>query len=301
MTRIATSSFQSVLLGGISRLQGRLADDQRQMASGRKAADYASFGPQTTRNITAHGWQSRVAAQRDVADRVATRLTLNDHHLGSIDEAASTLKKALLDTIGTNNAQGLQTLVEQTFDRFRSSLNAQDADGRLFAGSRRDVDPFTPANLADVAATPAAAAFANDEVRGAAEVEDGVTMRHGLTARDLGGKLYEAFRILADAGPLGIRPDAAQMAAMEKAVGTISDSLDDMRDLRGGNGRKQAEIDAILARHDRRDLLAKQMIGSSEDADLSQVALSLSQHQSLLESSYAVFSKMQGLSLTRFL
>jgi flagellar hook-associated protein 3 FlgL len=67
------------------------------------------------------------------------------------------------------------------------------------------------------------------------------------------------------------------------------------------NGRKQSQVDMLETRAKDREVLLTDVIGQVEDADLGQVALDISQRQTILEASYSVFAQLSSLSLTRFL
>ena len=134
-----------------------------------------------------------------------------------------------------------------------------------------------------------------------ARVGEGVDMTYGISASDVGSGLYSAFQTLARAGTIGETPSADQLAQLSKAVGQLDQGLATVRTANAGNGRRQAQLDAVTARGDQRNLLLKSVISDNEDADLGQVAIDLAQRKATLEASYTVFSQLAGLSLANFL
>ncbi len=63
----------------------------------------------------------------------------------------------------------------------------------------------------------------------------------------------------------------------------------------------QAKVETLSTRADDRVTLLTNVIGSVEDADLGQVAIDISQRQTILQASYSVFSQLNSMSLVNFL
>lgn len=301
MTRIATIPLQATLTGAMERTQGELAITQQQIASGKKARDFADLGTQSARILSAHTMLTRQEAHKAVAAQVGTALSVYDSSMNSMDAAASDLRKTLLQAIGTGQTTGVQASIDAAFDQFRASLNTSTRGVSLFGGSQTEGTPFTRQKLPDLVGTTQADVFANDDVLPTAELGDGLTIRYGHTASEVGGDLYTAFRTLAEAGTLGTTPDAAQMNKLKQAVGELDTGLARLRTSNANNGRKQNEVETLSLRADERALMWKDLIGEAEDANLADVATKLAQQKMLLEASYSVFSQLSRLSLISYL
>jgi flagellar hook-associated protein 3 FlgL len=301
MTRVATIPLQQVMSGAIQRSQEKLAITQQQLATGKKAANFADLGTETVRNLSAHSMLARQDAQSAVSKRVGTTLSLYQANIEGIETAAGDLKQSILDAVGTGKSAGLQEAIQTAFDQYRTALNAGEGGTPLFGGSQTDKAPFTPSTLADAAATPGSAAFGDDGVLSTARVADGVDVTYGISASTVGKDLYEAFRTLAQAGNIGDEPTAAQMDALKNAIGQLNTGIDSVRTVNAENGRKQAQVDTLADRGDQRSLLLKGVIQDNEDADLGQVAVDLTAQQTILQASYSVFAKLSNLSLADYL
>jgi flagellar hook-associated protein 3 FlgL len=301
MTRVATIPLQRTMSDAISRSQERLAVTQQRLSTGKKAANFADLGTETVRNLSAHSLLARQDAQSTVSKRVGTTLSLYQGHLEGIEAATADLKDQILTALGTGKAAGLQEAINTAFDQFRSSLNGAEGGLPLFAGSQTDAPPFTPGTLADVAATPADAAFRDDSVRATARVADGVDVTYGISASSVGKDLYEAFRTLAQTGAIGETPSAAQIADLKTAMDQIETGLGSLRAVNAENGRKQAQVETLTTRGEERSLLLKGVIETNEDADLGQVAVDLAQQKTMLQASYSVFAQLSTLSLVSYL
>ena len=301
MTRVATIPMQRTLFDSIARSQARLAESQLQMATGKKANDYAALGIEAVRNLSARTLLARQEAHGAVANRLQTTLAIADTNLASAEGAAESLRAKLLEAIGTGRTSGLQGVVDEAFGRFRYAMNADEAGVALFAGSRTGSPPFVPGSLAATVGVPASAAFVNDDVKATARVADGNDMVFGLTASEIGSELYEAFRTIAEAGPLGDTPTAAQAAALVTAVGQLNGGLKQVRAQWSENGRRQAQVDELAGRASERTLILSRLIANNEDADMAEVASVLTQRRTALEASYTVFGRLSQLSLVNYL
>ena len=301
MTRIATVALQTTMSDAIQRTQQRLADVQRQLATGKTAPDLASLGSETTRHLSARSLVSRQEAEAAVAQRVGTTLSLYDAHLTAIDDTATELRAKIFEAIGTGQSSGLAGSIEGAFDLVRASLNASEGGVPLFGGGQSDTAPFRPGSLSDTVGVPAADAFANGQIRTSARVSDGLDLPFGQLADAVGARLFEAFRTLAEAGPIGETPDAAQTSALQAAITQIDDALQDVRGANAANGLRQSRLESLSARSEERLNVLRGVISENEDADLAEVAIELAQQQARLEASYSVFSRLSRLSLSDYL
>lgn len=301
MARVATIPLQRTMSDAIQRAQEKLAVSQTQLATTKKAQDFADLGTETVRNLSAHSLLARQDAQSTVSKRVGTTLSLYQGQIEGTQSSIEDLKQQILTTIGNGQSSGLQEMIDAAFSQFRSALNSSEGGTPLFAGSQTDQPPFVPNTLADAATITAAAAFKDDGVQSTARLADGVDVTYGISASALGKNMYEAFRTLAQAGNITDKPTAAQMAALQQAFSQFDTGLGDLRAVNAENGRKQNQVETLATRGDERSLLLNGVIATNEDADLGQVAIDISQQQTVLEASYSVFSQLAGLSLVAYL
>lgn len=299
--RVATVPMQRSLFESIAVSQRKLGEVQQQMATGKKASDYASLGIETMRNLSARTLLARQEAQAAVGNRIGTTLSIMDTQMGGLVESLDKLRNGLLGAVGTGRADGLQEVVEEAFQRFRTGLNSDEAGQYLFAGSQTQTAPFAPANLAACAGLPTASAFRNDAVTAEARVADGLDVTYGTTASAIGSELFGAFRTLAEAGTLGLTPTPAQLTAMSQAVSQLNDGLKTLRAAHSENGRRQAQVEGLTERASERTLILEKLVSRNEDADMAEVASQLVQRQTSLEASYTLFSRLSNLSLINFM
>lgn len=301
MNRVATIPLQRTMADAIQRSQQKLAATQTALSTGKKAQDYASLGTEAVRTISAHSMLARQDAQALVSKHVTTTLAIYDAHVTGLDNTMLDLRKQMVTAIGMEESAGLQETIRSAFEQFRNSLNSVEGGVSLFAGSRGDVAPFAPATLDDTLATPTVDAFRNDDIRAAAHIAEGGKVTFGITASDVGSGLYEAFRTLAAAGPIGERLTDVQKTALQDAVAQLDSGSAQLRAINAENGRKQGQVETLGERAEQRSLLLKTIVSENEDADLGQVAVDLAQQKATLEASYMVFAQLTQLNLTKYL
>lgn len=301
MTRVATIPLQRTLSGAMQRSQQSLGASQLQLTTGKKAHDYAGLGIDAVRTLSARSMLSQQQSYQSVASRVGTTLSIYDASVTQIDDSLSHLRAELLKAVGTGDSPGIQDLIDGAFADVRGALNTTESGIPIFAGSQTNDLPMVPETLADLAAMAPADIFINDKVRQSGRVGDGVDVEYGIVASDVGANLVPAFKTLAAAGPIGERLTDAQKTAILQAVDELDAGLVSVRAVNAENGRKQNQVATMETRAKDREILLTDVIGSVEDADLGQVALNISQRQTILEASYSVFSQLSSLSLVRFL
>ena len=301
MTRVATIPLQRTMASAISSAQEKLAITQKQLSTGKKATDFASLGTEAVRNLSAHTLLEQQKAQSNVAKRVGTTMSLYQGHIEGVQTANTDLRKQILTAIGTGQSAGLQQAMESAFSQMRSSLNATEGGVPLFGGSQTDGAPFSVSTLADAATVPADQAFHDDNVLATARVADGLDVQYGVNASSFGSGLYDAYRAMAQIGPIGDKLTDAQVTALQGVVTKMDAGLKQLNAVNADNGRKQSQVEDLTKRGEDRSLLLQQVIEDNEDADLGQVAIDLSQQKTVLEASYSVFSQLSSLSLVKYL
>lgn len=301
MNRVATGPVQFVMMNGMSRVQQKLADTLEQQATEKKASDYGALGIDTARLLSAKSMLARQEAQNSVGSNVQTALEFNNTALESVDKGMESLRKALLEVIGSGQGDGIQTMIEDTFKDLHGTLNTTIAGQPIFAGSQTDTNPFVPEELADLVGLDPADAFKNDQVKTSAQLADGVNMEFGVVASDIGTNLVTAFKTLAEAGPFGEKPTAAQLDAIKTAMGQLETGIGDVRTLNANNGRKQNQVDTLVERGGDRTVMLKKVVGDAQDADMAQVAVDIVATQTMLTASYTVFSRLSDMSLNNYL
>lgn len=302
MARIATLAMQNTLASAMARSQESLAESQLALASGKKATDYAGLGADAVRTLSARSLLSQQESYQANTSRLSTTLALYDANLTDLDDSLTDFRTEIYTAIGAGNYPNLDTLIENAFAELKNTLNATESGVPLFAGSQTSKEPFTPDSLDDLIGLDPADAFANDSVIQSSRVGQGIDLDYGILASDVGTKLVQAFKTLAEGGPYDTDElTAEQIATLETALGELDTGMKDLRAANSTNGQNQNRIDTMSDRAEERTTLLTELVGKVEDADLAQVALDISNRQTVLEASYSVYAKLQDMSLVNYI
>lgn len=307
MTRVSSNSIQQSTIESISRAQEKMANLQMQLATGKKASTYRDLGVDTTKTLTARTALDRTQAYQGASKQLTNTLNLYDIKFGQLNTLSDNLKAALAQKSDGVSAS-LQTAVEQAFVEFGSILLSDDAGFPMFSPPKGEGEAFKLTSLADAALLVGETndqaddrAFGTSTGKNSTLVAEGVSMAYGADARTAGAPLLAAFRTLAGQWPLSSPLTSAQSTAIDTAVGQINQAQLGINALTSENGANLKRLEDIDDLANRRTETLNQIVSSYEDANMAEVASKISQQKSLLESSYALFSQLSGLSLVNYL
>ncbi len=299
--RVATIPFQQTMRSALQKSQQDLVTTQQRLATGKQVNDIAGLGTDAVRTLSTRSLLAAQEAQGDTARQIGTTLALYDASISQVDTAATDLRASLVTAIGTSKSPGLQQVAEAAFAQYRSALNSTSEGKAMFGGAQVDAPPFRLGTLADTVGATAATAFGNDDVRSVARVGDGIDLTYGLTASDIGSDMLAVFRTLAEAGPIGDTPTAAQLAAMKAAVDQLDVATPQVRAVGSANGARQAQVETLATRADDRKVLLSSIIAKNEGVDYGQLSIDLETQKQLLDVSSSVFVQITRMSLANYL
>lgn len=307
MTRVSSNTIQQSTIDSITRGQEKMASLQVQLATGKKASTYRDLGADTTKTLTARTTLDRTRAFQAASTQLTNTLNLYDIKFGQLNTLGDNLKTTLSQKSDGTSAS-LQSAVELAFVEFRSVLLSDDAGFPMFSPPKGEGDAFKLTTLTDAALlvgeTDAEAndrAFGTSTGKNSTLVSEGVSMAYGADARTTGSQMLAAFRTLANQWPLSSPLTPAQSSAIDSAVTQINQAQLGINALTSENGANIKRLEDNDALANRRTETLSAIISNYEDANIAEVASKISQQKTLLESSYALFSQLSGLSLVNYL
>lgn len=317
MTRVSTLSQNLFFLRNTEAAQARLADLQRQLASGEKAESFKDLG---SRSLSLTAALSRIArAGQFTANNVhaRTKLDLREAAVREIADIASDLKAEYLEAEGLGDASQLQVYAEGQLERVVAILNSRDQAGNyMFAGSRTNLAPVT---MTASAAPPPAFTFAfdNDQVIERARIDENLALDIGVLAGADATTPAAAFNDLftalnyfaagrypppvAGTPPLPQPGTPAPAGAAAQVTALLDAAFDAVNQLDADLGIRQKLLDEVDVTLQEEIDLATEFVGSVNDADLAEVVARISQEELALEASYTVTGELRTLSLVNFL
>jgi len=308
MTRVSSFGQQSQLLLNALRNQERVALTQQQITTGKKANSFRDLTPEVQKALDARQALSGVFAFRETIQQVRQQIDSMDLQLTAAVDSARELKQGMVTALGQQDATGLLTTLDQTFQRVVSALNTRSNGSHIFAGARTDQPPVTVSSLNDLQALGAAAdAFNNDDNRRRAAIAEGVELEFGQLADEIGSEILQVVKDIADFsdtnpdGPLDGDLTPAQRSFLEGRIGDLESAIQTAQAVQADNGLNSNRLDVVDDQHASMEVFLQGLIGDVEDIDLAEAVTRLNQQQTTLEASFRAIGTLSRLSLLDFI
>jgi len=296
-----------IFLANVNRIQQRLADANRQVASGKRIVQ-ASDAPDQIDGLL----QLRADRQRNTQIRSNLGLALTDVQSadGALTSAIKLMDRAhvlatqgantVLDTNGRRSlADETQSLLDQMIACSRTAVQGR----YIFSGDRDDAPSYEAdstsatgvAQLLSTAATrriedPAGGSFAAAQT--AQEIFDTRNPADGTPAAD------NVFAALSGLRTALLNDDPTAVAQSASSLGAASTRLNSAQAF---YGTVQNRIQAATAFADRYDIDLHTQLGQKEDADVVAAALELSQGNTQLQAAFQMRASIPNRSLFEFI
>lgn len=336
MKAIATQSTMQKSLNmrmTIANQDAQLAKAQNEVATGLRQDVYADTGFRAAQSLDLRNRMDRTEQYKTSNNLLNGKLDIVSKQIASIRNAGTEFM-TLLVSIGSSS-QGLDTLASQaksTLNAVNSMINTTYAGEYLFSGTGSNQSSqalgvadfpsfnFTSAtSLADIdtaladldaffglnGATPAANGYAAQQgYSGAvqnANLDESITIDYGITGKD------EAFALLYKGLTMYANADATQLGDdvykkwIDTAISTINSAVSMFERHESVLGNQQALIKETVERQENLKTVYNNRIADIEGVDSYEAALRLENLTTQLETSYAVTSRMQGLTLLNYL
>jgi len=308
MTRVSSFGQQSQLLLNALRNQERVALTQQQITTGKKANSFRDLTPEVQKALDARQALSGVFAFRETIQQVRQQIDSMALQLTAAVDSARELKQGMVTALGQQDATGLLTTLDQTFQRVVSALNTRSNGSHIFAGARTDQPPVTVSSLNDLQALGAAAdAFNNDDNRRRAAIAEGVELEFGQLADEIGSEILQVVKDIADFsdtnpdGPLDGDLTPAQRSFLEGRIGDLESAIQTAQAVQADNGLNSNRLDVVDDQHASMEVFLQGLIGDVEDIDLAEAVTRLNQQQTTLEASFRAIGTLSRLSLLDFI
>src|SRR5690242_11604220 len=115
--RVATNQQMQFFLAQLNQAGSALDKTQEQIASGKVATTYAGFGDQTQVLQASISANARNSAYQTATQIAVTQTDMQDTQITGLTNLAAQLKKALSDSVSSNDGSSLMTQVQSIFDQ----------------------------------------------------------------------------------------------------------------------------------------------------------------------------------------
>jgi flagellar hook-associated protein 3 FlgL len=295
--RIGDLARSQRLIATMGGIQGRLADNQAAVSSGKAAASYdriADRAGELLRVRDASAVRTALAGQNE---RLGHELQIMDTALGMVVDIAARARVVMLQRLDGNlgDEVALDGEVDSLLAQLQDALNTR-FDGRyLFAGSRTDTAPVRLPAMPATTADPALY-YRGDQVRLSARADIGVELAYGVTAD--AASFGDLIAALGQARAAHLADDAAGLAA---AASGLEAALGGLTELRAQHGVTAARVEAVAEGQRATILYLDEVTGSIENVDLASALTRIANDQAGLEATYMVTARLASLSLADYL
>jgi len=289
----------------LSRITGELYDLQRQTASGYLSDDLKGYAADAGRLISAHSVIAQTDARKVSAQRLQTRLDIQDVALNKAAAAMSQLKSDVMTAITSDNAQFLSQQVQTAFSQVLGALNQTYEGVPLFAGERRDVSAIKVASLGDLPAAVSDAQVFNESVRDySVDLGMGAPFVVAEKASTISRDAFDALRALYNevmAGTTGSPINGAQRTSLSGIASQIEAGRASIVAAQGRNGDANARLGREIERLTSQSTLVENHMDQIAGSDLAEVAMRMSSTRTQYEAIASVFNDIRALTLVNFL
>ena len=307
MTRISSFGQSQQLLNTLLQNQSRIADTQNQISSGVKTQEFSGLAGQADTLLGAKTLKTKNDQYMNTLTQIGQQLAMNDVQVTAIDTDAQSLRQALVEAIGQEQAQALPEALQQTLSSTVNALNTQIGSKYIFAGSRVDTPPVTSDNMATLLAAPTAASmFQNDQTKAAVPTADQGKTEYGLLASDIGQGVLQSIKDIAaynagPSGPLNGKLNSTQLTFLKGQLASLDTAIAAVRQQTSVNGLRQQKVDELKTQYQTSSDFLTGFISDIQDTNMTEAVTQLNSDQLALQASYNVVAKLGKLSLLNFL
>lgn len=305
MTRIATSQMSQTLLNQLLRNQSQSMEFQRQVATGKKAADLKGFGAEAPALLAAKGLQTRTAGYLNTLNQFKTQTEAQNIALVRAEEAGQYLREGVTNALSLAKGDTLIKELEHAFGVLREAMNTRQAGQYLFSGVNTGTAPIAIDQLQDLDGLNLDDAFADADRARMARMDGNQIVEAAPLAEDVTRDAFAAFQRIIEyhnnTEAFGGELSQAQKAFLQTELGNITAANDKLVQATAQNGVTQARIDEAIVRQSREADFLEVMVGDMENVDMAEAVSRLQASEIAVEASARVFSSLSRSSLLDFL
>jgi len=298
--RVSTYGLTNGMLASSMGLQSRFAKAELQSASGLKASNYADLTPsECSRLISIENALNRSQNWSSNAQTVIDRVETMHSAVGDIADKMTNLRALLSSAISdTATVLDYASYGSELLDDLAGLMNTQVSGDYVFGGTISGTKPVEIDNLASPTLTDADTSYyEGSSSLASVQVSREETITYGVNAGDTSDGFEKALRaanLLKSSSPL----DSATISGIyDLAVSAIDELTSTQANLSLASSRL---LSVKTAQDDASTLLTNQ-VSSIKEVDAATAAVTVTNLQTSLQSSYSALAKIYKLSLTNYL
>ncbi|MBL4667222.1 MAG: hypothetical protein JKY04_07585 [Sneathiella sp.] len=319
MTRVSTMQQSQSQLQSMLSSQVKVVDAQRQVTTGHVAEFYKDIYQDTASLTGAKSLLARLEQHKENNSIVQSTLANYDQALSGMENAATDLKEAVMGAINASSSLGFDAAVEGAFEAVLGFMNSQNAEGYLFAGTKKETAPININTMTDLltALEPPTDIFDNDILKRVTRIDENRTLETGILADEVSLEIMTAIQRITlwqagtipttapiptgPAGPVTTPLSTEDQAFLIAEIANLEMLVRDLNEFRGENGLNLKVVLDTIESLDVQINQAEVFISNIEDVDAAEAITNLNQANFALEASYNVLSQINRTSLLNFL
>jgi len=319
MTRVSTMQQSQSQLQSMLSSQVKVVDAQRQVTTGHVAEFYKDIYQDTASLTGAKSLLARLEQHKENNSIVQSTLANYDQALSGMENAATDLKEAVMGAINASSSLGFEAAVEGAFEAVLGFMNSQNAEGYLFAGTKKETPPINISTMTDLltALEPPTDIFDNDILKRVTRIDENRTLETGILADEVSLEIMTAIQRITlwqagtipttaptptgPAGPVTTPLSTEDQAFLIAEIANLEMLVRDLNEFRGENGLNLKVVLDTIESLDVQINQAEVFISNIEDVDAAEAITNLNQANFALEASYNVLSQINRTSLLNFL
>lgn len=304
--RVTDFAQQNFILAQIQMVQGRTAEQNIAITSGKTATRYAGISADSRRLVSIEATHVRITRYTENNQLIDQRLQTMESSVSQLVDIASNFRTLLVGALNSNNAtvSGIDLEAGNLLQQVAGILNV-DFDGRyLFAGSKTDTKPvdLTAAGFVTPPATYPSAVetdyYLGDANTLTTQAGPDLNLSYGIRANESAfEKLIRSLHLVSTA-VVAPNPDTARLS---EGLRLAEEAITELSQVVSRIGVARGAIDTANKGHSETLLYAEQTIGEIGNTDLTKAITILSGDRASLEASFATLAQMRTISLINFL
>lgn len=299
MNRVSTAGLGQALMRSAMSVQAKLAEKETAQASGLKAETYTALGASSGKLISLESQMAQLEGRAETTQTALDRVEAMSSAVGSMVDLLTEMRTTLTEMSGeTSDSVDYNQVGETLLSDLAALMNLQ-SDGRyLFGGGNTTSEPVDVSLLTAITAVPSTedtAYYLGDDSVQSVKVSEQSTIDYGVNANESGfEKALRAANILANT-------DSTDEDAIDEAYELATEAMDELLAAQGRLGVNADRLESALEQQDTTLALVEERVSDLKAVDTAQMAVEISQYETILEASYSVLGKLNGLKLTDYL
>lgn len=289
----------------VSRINTQLYDLQRQTGSGFLADDLKGYGDNAGRIISARGVIDQTEARKAAAQRLQTRLDVQDSALDKAASTADQLKQDVMSALSSDNGSFLQERLRTAFGQMLGAMNQTYEGVALFSGERRGESAIRISAIEDLpGATTDAQLYNESASEQMVDIGMGTPFRVAEKASDIAGPMFDSMRNLyglLQGGGFGNPLTDAERAQLTDITEDLEVARSSIVEAQGRNGDANARLDREIVRLTAMSDMVENHMSQMAESDYAELSMRLSATQSQYQAVAKVFSDIRNLTLVNYL